>query len=92
MSHSKDFGIISRVNAADSQPVVEFRWGDQVGELTPDEARAHALKILAAADAAESDAFMVGFLRNEVGASLQGAAGLLQEFRVYRNSRKERTP
>lgn len=57
--------------------------------MTPDEARAHAYGILDAANAAETDAIMVGFLRDKVG--LQDGvniAAILNDFREIREKAK----
>lgn len=41
------------------QPFVTSRWGDEVGQLTPDEVRQHAIKLVECASAAEFDAALV---------------------------------
>ena len=68
----------------DGEPFVKLTWGDQHGQLTPTEARRHALGILEAADAADSDSFLWGFLRARVGLDDERAAEVLAEFRAYR--------
>lgn len=57
--------------------------------MTPDEARAHAYGILDAANAAETDAVMVGFLRDKVGLKDGiNIAQILNDFREIREKAK----
>ena len=51
-----DIRINSGVSAFTGDGFVTLKWGESAGQLTPAEARAHALAILEAAEAAESDA------------------------------------
>lgn len=53
--------------------------------MTPDEAKAHAYAILAAAEAAESDSLLVRFLDEKVGIK-EGAdiGAILKDFREFR--------
>jgi hypothetical protein len=65
---------------------VTVRWGAEVGQLSPAEAREHGLAMLECAEAAESDAAVVRGLRaggfeDEVG------FGLLRLIRDHRASR-----
>lgn len=69
------------------QPYVSLAWGAERGDLTPDEARTFALQVLDAASASEADAFLVEFLNENVGANLEHAAHLLNEFREWREKR-----
>lgn len=68
---------------------VVIRWGLQVAQLSPPEARAHALSILECADSAESDAFLVHFLKTKVKLPAEGYGSILMEFREYREQRKQ---
>lgn len=61
---------------------VILRWGTEEGELSPYEAREHAMKVMAAADAAETDEFLFGFIRKVGDDKLAAAA--LKEFREFR--------
>lgn len=64
---------------------VNLRFGDQRAQLTPESAREHALSILAAADAAESDAFIIDFLQKRVGLTdPEKLAAVLSDFRAFR--------
>lgn len=80
--------IETMVSASTGEPFVTLRWYDHSGNLTPQEAREHALSILAAADACESDAFLVAFMK-EHGMETQGVGVMLQAFRKYRDKRED---
>jgi hypothetical protein len=54
------------------------------GQMTVAEARHHAMATLEAAEAAETDAFLVWFLEQRVGLEQGAAAALLPEFRTWR--------
>jgi hypothetical protein len=56
--------------------------------ITPDEARAFAASIVEAAEAAEQDAFLVGFLTTRVGLDLDRAVLVLRDFRAERDARR----
>lgn len=81
--------IDSVVSARDYRPFVQLKWGVEGCQMTPDEARAHAYAILNAANAAETDAMMVGFLRDKVGLK-EGVdiAVILKDFRELRDKTK----
>lgn len=54
-------------------------------QMPPEQARDLAFNLLASADAADSDAFLMGFLRDYVGVTEPAAlAGVLGQFRDYR--------
>lgn len=55
--------VESGVSLFDGKPFVVMRWGKEAGQLSPQEARTHALRILACANAAESDSVVVEMLR-----------------------------
>lgn len=81
--------VSSLVASRSGEPVVALRWGPQAGQLSPEEARAHALMILEAAAAADADAFLVSFLQHVVGVDETTAGQLLVEFRQWRQRRAE---
>ena len=85
MNDNDTINISSVVSQRDFRPFVQLRWGDQGCQLTPDEARQHAYSILNAANAAETDAIMVLFLREKVGLK-DGVniAAILNDFRELR--------
>jgi hypothetical protein len=57
---------------------------DFMTQMSPAEARDLALNLLTAADASESDAFLITFLRRKVKANDQAIVGILQDFRQWR--------
>lgn len=74
----------SGVSAASGEPFVALCWGAQTGQCTPDEARAVAMSILAAAEAAESDAAVVKLLRG-IGVEDESVAGFVVDLRKVRS-------
>jgi len=54
--------VSSGVSARNGGGFVTIRWGDMGGQLSPEEARQHALAVIEAADAAEHDAAVVAFM------------------------------
>jgi len=82
--------IDSLVSGRDRQPYVTLRWGKENGQLTPAEAVEHGRKVIEAAQAAITDAFLINFLIDRVGLSPPRAAAVLQDFRGYRKALEER--
>lgn len=78
--------VESMVAFRDKQPYVKLRWGDLTAQLTPNEARAHAMIILEAADAAVNDAFLIYFFEQKLHQESATAAAILSEYRAYRES------
>lgn len=69
----------------DGEPFVQLIRGTAVvAQMSPAQARDHALAILEAAEASEQDAFLVHWTKTVVGGSPQAAAGLLKDFRNWR--------
>ena len=68
------------------QPYVQvlIEAADFMTQMAPADARALAINLLQAAEAAEGDAFLISFLRRKVGANDEAVAGILQEFRNWR--------
>lgn len=65
---------------------------DWMTQMTPETARELAHNLLACADAAESDGFLVGFFRNAIGvADMRMVTTLLVQFREYREGRRQTT-
>jgi len=74
------------------QPFVQMliQRADWMTQMSPETARELAQNLMTAADAAESDGFLVGFLRNTIGADdMRAVAGVLIEFREYREKRRK---
>ncbi len=84
MGEGDKIWVETQIDASTGNPKVILRWYDHSGELTPDEARAFAMNVLCAAEAAHSDAFLVKFAKDKLKAERFQQAGLLQEFRKYR--------
>lgn len=77
----------SGVNAR-SEPFVQLiRGGAVIAQMDPGQARDHAIAMLEAAEAAETDAFIHQWVKERVGAGPEQAAGLLMDFRRYRRER-----
>ena len=58
-------------------------------QLVAEQARAIAMQILDAADAAVADGFLVGWVSTGMDVTERQAASLLNDFRVYRDKRRE---
>lgn len=80
--------VESYVSNKDERGYVRLVWGTEEGKLTPQEARMHALRILEAADAAESDSFIFEWLKTRV--NLSGFDNRLAVLRDFRKMRVER--
>lgn len=83
-------GNISIHSSAGKRPFVTLgianptESANPIVQMSSDQAREIALQILEAADASESDGFIAAFAQQQLGASQEQAAALLQEFRRYR--------
>jgi hypothetical protein len=92
MAISKRGGVIdvtSIVSSRTKEGIVQFKWNAEDGQLTPDEARAHALGIIEAAEAAETDAFLVEFLTTKLKTTFETAIVILRDFRAFREARQK---
>lgn len=78
----------SGVSAFTGEAFIALRWGEQRGQLTVAEARAHAFALLECCEAAESDAFVFEFMCERVGATKEHAAQMLVAFREYREGKQ----
>ena len=79
---------VTRTGEPFVQLVMTKEKGDELmGQFTPDEARDHAYAMLAAAEAAEGDAFLTKFLTKDMGLPLEQAARVLVAFREWREKR-----
>ena len=79
--------IESLVAFRNRQPYVVLTWGEKRAQLTVDEARAHALRVLEVAEGAEGDSFLVNWLEQKVGAEPAASAEMLKDLRRYREER-----
>lgn len=83
-----DGGVLwseSGVSLFTGEPFVTLRWGGEAGQCTPDRARETAMSILAAAEAAESDAAVVRVLR-ATGVGEPAVAQFIVELRATRDA------
>lgn len=75
--------VTNGVSLFDHSPFVHIKWGTEKGQLTPDEARAFALSIIAAAECAESDAALFRVM-SEMDATPEGVGVMLHHVRNAR--------
>ena len=69
---------------------VLIKAADWMTQMPPGDARRVALNLLSCADAAESDGFLVNFLRKTVGVEdMRTIATILVEFREYREAQQK---
>lgn len=82
----------SRVSSRDGRPMVDFEWKNRSNRtvLTLPEAFEHALGIIEAAIAAESDALILEFVTKILGGEKNLAGVLILEFRKFRESNPKR--
>jgi DNA-binding FadR family transcriptional regulator len=80
--------IEAMIASKTNKGMVVLKWGKESGVLTPDEARAHALKILECADSAESDEFLFWWLEHRVGIEeISARLAMLKDFRTFRDAK-----
>jgi hypothetical protein len=77
----------SGINAQGEPFVQSIRGMQVICQMSPQQARDHAQAILEAAEAAEQDAFIFDWTINHVGGGKAQAAGLIADFRAYREKR-----
>lgn len=80
--------IQSIVSHHDQHGRVRLSWAGLSATFTPNEARDFALRLNQAAEAAESDAFLFRFIRDEWDLSEETAGRSLAAFREYREARR----
>jgi hypothetical protein len=66
------------------RPSVQLKWGDMTGQLTPEEARDHALHVLECAEAAIHDAAFLRWAVEKSESPLEAAYQVLFELRRFR--------
>ncbi|HET9304844.1 MAG TPA: hypothetical protein VFO46_02345 [Candidatus Sulfotelmatobacter sp.] len=70
------------------EPFIQLIRGEKViSQMSAEQARDHAQAVLESAEAAEQDAFLIDFARNQMGLEMPDAARLLMAFREYRQKR-----
>lgn len=86
------FEVSSGFGHNTQQPYVQvlIQAADWMTQMPPSAAREVALNLLLCADAAESDGFLVTFLRERIGVEdMRAVASLLVEFRAYRDAQRK---
>lgn len=82
---------VSIVSGRDHRPYVQLRKdGEIFTQMSPGEARQYAMQIIEAAEAAQGDAFIVGFIQQRTGVEWEKATRVLvdyRDFRTHENSR-----
>lgn len=81
MAESPEIQFSSGVSVFDGSPFVLVQWGQQAGQLTPDEAEAHAVKVIACATAARYDAAVMAELTGECDFPREAAAAFIVALR-----------
>jgi hypothetical protein len=83
---SEDFLILHSGVNLHGQGFVHQAWAGLRAQFTPDQARAHALRLLEAAEAAESDQCVLALLEKDIGLDRNRAVQIIGTLRQYRNS------
>lgn len=79
-----DLRAESIVSGRDREPYVCISFAGERIQMSPEDARQHAHQVMIAADAAESDAFLVKFLQDRLGLNAELIGNILVDFRYYR--------
>lgn len=79
--------IESIVSAQTGKALVKLEWGPMSGQLTPAEAKEHAVRILEVAWGAEVDSILVEFFTTKIGVDMLAAVQILRDFRELRRKR-----
>lgn len=87
-SRSGEFSTSSIYGYKSKKPYVNLEVSVSPMQLSPAKARECALMLMESADAAESDAVLIGFARDTLGMDEQGSAQLLNQFRLYREKQR----
>jgi len=85
------FEVTSGFGANTQEPYVQIliHGGDFMTQMSPENARELAINLITAAEAADSDGFIMDFLKERVGIeSIKDRASVLIEFRHYRETQR----
>ena len=85
----KVINVSSGFGANTREPFVQIEMEypkDHPLQLHPDEARDLAMNLLQAAESADQDAFMIKFVSKDLKAGENAAAGILLEYRKFRDA------
>lgn len=80
---SEDF-ICLHSGVTQERGFVHLAWSGNRAQFTPDEARTHAMRLLEAAEAAESDYMVLRLLRDRIGLDLPRAVQVIGDLRNFR--------
>ena len=83
-----DFSVSSIYGYKNQKPYVNVEVSVSPMQMSPAKAREIALMLLESADAAESDAVLIGYARDVLDLDDRGAAQLLDQFRKYRDKQR----
>jgi hypothetical protein len=84
----KSIGVSSLVGLMTKEALVQVQIGAEKVQLSPSEARDVALNLLECAAASVADLFFVEFAMQKIGTDMNGAAHLLQSFRMWRQTQE----
>lgn len=87
----KTFWVRSMFGFNSQEPIVSFSMpGGETVQMSPADARDLAMNLLRSAEAADTDAFVIGWAKAKIpGIDDRGAAILLNDFRQMRDAREE---
>jgi hypothetical protein len=86
----EDFiAIHSGVGGPRRNGFVHLAWASLRAQFTPAQARAHALRVLEAAEAAESDAAVLKLLEVKIGLDTPRSLGIIADLRNFRDAGDE---
>lgn len=87
-SRSGEFSTSSIYGYKSKKPYVNLEISVSPMQLSPAKARECALMLMESADAAESNAVLIGFARDTLGMDETESAKLLNQFRVHREKQR----
>ena len=80
----------SGVSFDDLRPFIHLAWGSERAQLDPEELRVLARDLMAAAEAADSDALVVRFLKERIGLELNNLGPVMVDMRRFRDQLREK--
>lgn len=83
-----DLSIV--VSGKTMEPFVNMKWGAQIAQLSPEEAREHAFMILKFAEISEVEATLFGFAMELAEGDANKAMPILMGFREFRSKQEGR--
>lgn len=84
LEQGEGFHVANLVSHKDGRPRLDVSWMGMLAQIEPAQGREIAWMLLEAAAVAECEAFLVRFLKQNVGVTPEAAAGMLADFRQYR--------